>query len=152
MGTLSTDTEVILKDAGWQAGRRIAPAYWISVLESEGFAAHSAAVSFLSEFGDLQLKPAMLHGKQICPDAVFLDPVRAASGERDRVVAWEARYQIELFPVGEVQGGAMLCCSPAGQFVLGILTHLQYLGAGAADALNQLACGNRQFPNFPYPG
>jgi hypothetical protein len=151
MKGLATETEAVLRLAGWQPDRRIDPAPWITQLEAERFTRNEPAVAVLANLGGLQLAPTSVNQKLYCPDIVHFDPVIAASGDRDKVAMWEEHCHMSLFPIAEVQGGPVVCCSPTSVFILAYGLPLLFLGNSVEEMLNQLVCGRRRFPNFLLP-
>jgi hypothetical protein len=145
---LLPETEVVLRSAGWTPDRRIEASPWIEQLRSEGFQPNDVALTVLMNVGGLRLTPTVVNDQTHCVDTVFFDPIVAATGEHDRISQWESEYHLNLFPVAEVQGGLILCCSPDSVFTLGIVRPLQSLGRSVSEMLNQLVCGKRRFPTL----
>ena len=56
MQRFSDETEQVLRDSGWQPGRRVDIQLWIQRLEGSGIIVHESAEKFLAEFGGLAVE------------------------------------------------------------------------------------------------
>lgn len=109
----------LLKVSGWSEGRKIDISTWLELLMKEGYTPFPLAAQILSEFGDLRIDPrahqttAFLKG-----ECIDFNVIIAASGEYDRISAWQNHLQATLFPLGEV-GFLLFFVSDKGDFYLG---------------------------------
>ncbi|MFF7310442.1 SUKH-3 domain-containing protein [Streptomyces sp. NPDC008137] len=100
-----SQTEEVLRRAGWRPGRSVPTGTWESVLnERGGFVAHDAARRFLSEFGGL-VTYGLPADSITTSSAIRFDPPRAQwQGERFAEASREAGAL--LYPVGTADEGA----------------------------------------------
>ncbi|MGW3360279.1 SUKH-3 domain-containing protein [Streptomyces bungoensis] len=107
MSRFSTETEEVLRSAGWLPGRRTNIESWKEQLTQ--FSWHAAAEGFLAEFGGLTVS---IDGPGVtCAREPFrIDPVLAV-GEEERFEELSDLFSRRFFPVGEFG---------VGDFFLGI--------------------------------
>jgi hypothetical protein len=101
----SSQTEEVLRRAGWRPGRSVPTGTWEWILRERGsFVAHDAARRFLSEFGAL-----MTYGWPAdtitTSSAIRFDPLKAG-WQDERVAAASREAGASLYPVGTADEGA----------------------------------------------
>jgi len=109
MTSFSNDVEVVLHDAGWQHGRCLDTAAWVTAFEAKGVIAHEAARQFLAEFGGLVVDISG-PGVNRAREPFELDPMLCI-GEEDRFLEWGEEIGHSIFPIG---------VHDMGRFFLGI--------------------------------
>ncbi|MFJ8477002.1 SUKH-3 domain-containing protein [Kitasatospora sp. NPDC094011] len=96
--------EETLRAAGWWPGRRVPVERWRGMLEASGLIRmHEAAEEFLSEFGGLDVRVSG-PGIDVARTRFRFDP-ELTVGEEDRFAEWSAEVGLDLFPIGELDGG-----------------------------------------------
>jgi hypothetical protein len=134
----------LLQLSDWTPERCVEPNDWVRILEQEGFKANPFALSILESVGGLTVRipPA---GINPYTHELRFDPVRAATGESDRVEAWKIDLGVDLFPVGEeMSSSSVVWVGSDGRFYYGRGFGLYYLGDSLRIATDQLA-----FPTSP---
>ncbi|WP_422753326.1 SUKH-3 domain-containing protein [Micromonospora sp. WMMD708] len=92
-----------LLNAGWISGRQVDIGRWQSLFAHAGLPMHSAANSFLSEFGGLTF-PYAGGGISRSRASVELDPLLAID-EEDLFLEWGQLVGRRIFPLGELDDG-----------------------------------------------
>ena len=97
-----------MNNLGWKPGRQVSHeelARWTtSLAQTDGFELSDAARRVLSGFGGLRFQKRTREGIDFSPLSFDLNPL-LATGERDRIIAYEESLGHPLYPLGEVEGG-----------------------------------------------
>ena len=128
MQRFSNETEQVLRDSGWQPGRRVDAQPWLERLASNGILVHESAATFLAEFGGLSVEidgPGVTRARtpfELDPDLV--------DGEEDRFADWSKEIGEHIVPIGELDRGRyFLGISGAGTVYI-VADWLSSLGTG----------------------
>jgi hypothetical protein len=140
---MSSNFRHLASAAGWNPSRHVDTARWAAQLTGEGFSPVPLALELLTSLGGLivKLPPAGLnpYGSEL-----LFDPVRAASGEFDRVADWQDELAIKLFPLAdEVKNGIVVWVGSDGKFYFGRECGLYLLGDSFTEAMDQLASATK---------
>ncbi|MGW7257024.1 SUKH-3 domain-containing protein [Streptomyces sp. NPDC054834] len=101
----SSETDGVLRRAGWRPGRSVPTETWEYVLHERGaFVAHSAARQFLSEFGGLVTYGWPAH-PVVTRSAIRFDPL-LAEWEDEIFARMGRQVGTPLYPVGRADEGA----------------------------------------------
>jgi SUKH-3 immunity protein len=133
--TFDEDTKTVLRSAGWSELRSVSVDYWVTTLSEEGFTPSPCAIKVLRNLGGLMIKPPRDAQRVFLPDPISLDPVKAASGEFDRVEIWQEDYGLSLFPLAEVFLYAILLIEPQGRVFAGSASGFLLVGASIEAAM-----------------
>ncbi|MEU8889114.1 SUKH-3 domain-containing protein [Streptomyces sp. NPDC048442] len=132
------ETNRVLREAGWEPGRRVDPERWLVAFEEEELRGHAAARDFLAEFGGLAVGHHG-HGVSRTREPFAFDPLLCL-GEGDRFAEWGALIGRVIFPVGEHDGGRFfLGIDETGELYL-VETRLASFGV-MPEAMNRLVLG-----------
>jgi hypothetical protein len=140
----SSDVEIILRQSGWFPDRSVAATQWIDPLLRLGCRSLPEAHTILESLGGLEIHPPPRESNLFFPGAIAFDPVYAASSEIDRIKAWEQRYRIKLFPLGEYEPSYLLLLSDSSHIFGAREKRFYRLGKTIEDALELLTLANRQ--------
>jgi SUKH-3 immunity protein of toxin-antitoxin system len=133
------DVRLPLEAAGWFRERRVLADRWIAPLEEEGNRCFPRARDFLERFGGLEFEALPYIERAFNPSRTLLDPLRAASGEFDRIEGWQKDHGLRLFPVGYAFGEYfILLIAPDETFYAGSDESFVLVGTGATDCFRQL--------------
>ncbi len=135
LAKLEEYTEKVLVESGWYAGRNFDCRNWVNLLEGEGYRSHGYALEILMELGDIYIckKAAPMHSA-----ATFnFNPFDSASGEYDRISAFQRDSKDLLFPIGECFQD-ILYAGESGKIYGGSWAGLQLLGNSIEDFLNNM--------------
>src|SRR5437762_13830514 len=105
----------VLRDSGWTPERRVDITAWIDALTEEGYRFSQGAQAILSNFGGLEIIPAVSPTDAYAAGAILFDPVVAASGELDRIEYWEQQLGVTLSPLAEIAGQDILLLAQDGR-------------------------------------
>lgn len=130
----------VLKKSGWSNDRKQDINTWIQVLSQEGYIVNDYAQSVLKELGDLQIRVSS--DKTHFGVTMHFNPVRAASGEYDRLEIFNAAANEELFPIGECYDW-IVYVGASKKVYLGDWMSLSIAGETIEDFLNNIF--NRQY-------
>jgi hypothetical protein len=103
MPEISAESQSVLRDAGWEPGRRVDISDWVRPFERAGIEAHEAARMFLSEFGGIAVSISG-PGVNKAREPFELDPL-LCYGEDDRFIDWSRQIERALFPIGVLDSG-----------------------------------------------
>lgn len=138
MGTFPDEVIRVLRDAGWEPGRRVDPEPWLSAFEAEGLRRHPVVSAFLAEFGGLAVDisgPGISRARE----PFEFDPTLCL-GEGDRFAEWGEEIERSIFPVGvHDQGRFFLGIDENGELYL-VETWLASFGR-LPEALSNLILG-----------
>jgi len=131
----STQVETVLRRAGWSPTRLVSTVLWAETLAHEGYTPFSSALAILEHLGGLYIDlPPNPY-----PHVLVTDPVRAGTGEFDRVEEWQRELGVRLFPLGEVETcGNPVWLADSGQVFYGKGFGLYFLGDSVGEALERL--------------
>ncbi|MEU8979097.1 SUKH-3 domain-containing protein [Streptomyces sp. NPDC048309] len=138
----SAETDRVLREAGWYAGRSVPTQEWEASLRAcGGFEIHEAARRFLAEFGGLQSSERG-PGRTMARMGFRLDPTVAEwDDEIFDVLSEEAG--VDLYPIGEAdRRNCYLGIAPNGAVYIG-MDNVTLLAETADKALEKLAEGIR---------
>ncbi|WP_207641810.1 SUKH-3 domain-containing protein [Ruminiclostridium cellobioparum] len=97
---LETYVFELLKHCGWYDGRKFDISFWINELTKEGYECFKYAEDILQELGDIKVNVGNNKGYK---GAMFdFNPYNAASGEYDRIEAFQVAAGDKLFPIGSM--------------------------------------------------
>ncbi|MFF3767746.1 SUKH-3 domain-containing protein, partial [Streptomyces sp. NPDC001922] len=96
----STETERLLRKAGWRPGRSVPTAEWERVLqEHDEFEIHPDAQRFLAEFGGLSVTEVIVGAITVVRSEVSFDPT-LAQWDQEIFEVLSEQAGAELYPVG----------------------------------------------------
>jgi SUKH-3 immunity protein len=147
MSRFNEFVEGALKRAGWSPNRRITGPLqdWETTLEaSDGFRLFPAARKVLSEFGGLKIEQ-WNPGRTKVHSVIDLRPT-LAEGESDRFQAYSDILGVELYPLGEVDGGHGFLAIATDEKTYTLMDEIWFEGATFDDALNKLVQGRYTEP------
>ena len=143
MSRFSSETEQLLRSAGWYEGRSV-PALvesWRMELErADGFRLSRAARQVLSEFGGLHI---LSEGAGVACARSDLDinpPL--AKFEEDRFFSFDCLKGKEVFPLGEAIVGHVFAAIDQGCNVYLVMQQVHYVARGFEAALENLLLGH----------
>lgn len=92
----------------------------------------------LESLGGLTLRLLYEPAMEYHPGFLDFDPVRAASGELDRVRLWQEITELTLYPVGQWISGvpSVLLVSGSGTLLAGSMGQLTLLGHSVEDGID----------------
>lgn len=136
MNDLNPKVAELLLASGWHQDRSVDVGGIVTILENEGFQSSSTAFELLASLNGLRVETAK---HTILPYVYVFNPIDAASGEYDRVLAWKKQLNIDLFPLGrEVHNGSVVWYGSDGKFYFGFEFGLYHIGDAIDDALSRL--------------
>lgn len=135
------DTERVLRSAGWSETRSVPTAGWVGTLAREGLRVFPAAERLLANLGGLSVTPPPDEHRVFMPDPFTLDPVRAASGEADRIELWQEQFGLTLYPLGECFLHMILLTDPGGRIFAGTRGTFVLVGNSIEEAMAVLTLG-----------
>ncbi len=138
MTRFSTETERVLRSAGWRQGRLVSTARWRERFESHGLLMHEAADRFLSEFGGLSVEISG-PGVTSAREPFEFDPA-LAYGEEELFSEWTEKIDNSLFPIGELNHGQFFLAADEKSVVYLVSDRLAHFGE-MPNALNNLVLG-----------
>jgi hypothetical protein len=128
----------LLWRAGWRPDRRVETIAWVGRLMEEGFLPNPLADSILESLGGLSV-PIPAAGINPYDHELRFEPVRAATGDRDRAEAWETALGIHLFPLGEeIRTGNVMWIGDDGKIYYGREFGLYLIGESFREAMDRL--------------
>ncbi len=153
MPRFSTDTESLLRKAGWQEGRKIDTTGYEQVLREEGFEIPACVIALLQEFGGLRIvhPHAKVPGKT---DDFIFEAVKATVEHRGGWAKGNYSHRVgkKLCSVGEACNAHMiLVMSSDGEVFGGFDDFLCYIGSSGDDAIEAL-CSGRDVREIPQLG
>ncbi|MDX3751161.1 SUKH-3 domain-containing protein [Streptomyces sp. AK08-02] len=133
----STETEQVLRRAGWQPGRSVPTATWESILRERGeFKVHETARRFLAEFGGL-----VTHGwppdSILTQSAIRFDPLKA-EWDSETFARLSEEVGTLLCPIGQADSGNSYLGIAVGGAVYLAREHTELLAEGVDQALERL--------------
>jgi hypothetical protein len=138
----SATTEEVLRRAGWSPGRedrKVLETSLRKLCEQGGFEPFEAALRVVREYGGLCVK-ASGPGVNFAKMSFEVDPTLAA-GEEDRFADFERDLGVQLFPLGEIDGGhAFLAIADDGR-TFSLMGALDFLGQTFEDAVEGMIQG-----------
>ncbi len=136
---VSPEARNLLWRAGWGPDRRVETTAWVGRLLEEGFLPNPLAYSILESLGGLSV-PIPAAGINPYVHELRFEPVRAATGDRDRAEAWETALGIRLFPLGEeIRTGNVIWIGDDGKIYFGRGFGLYLIGESFRAAMDRLA-------------
>ena len=153
MSRFSTDTESLLRKAGWQEGRIIDTTEYEQVLREEGFEIQTCVIALLQEFGGLRIVPPHAKVPEKTDDFIF-EAVKATYQSLAHWVKgnYSDRVGKKLCSVGEASNAHMiLAMSSDGEVFGGFDDFLCYIGSSGDDAIEAL-CSGRKVREIPQLG
>lgn len=142
---LSTRAQQLLAAAGWHPQRQVDLAPIQAALAADGYALHSAAEAFLSEFAGLHISfPHPLAGA-LLDDFDFDAAAAAADVEPERVlIEYVERVKEPLCIVGSCHSGHMvLAMAPSRKVYGGYDEVLVLVGESGEEAIEALLAGDK---------
>jgi hypothetical protein len=144
MSRFSSETEQLLKRAGWFEGRCDSSQVeaWAHEMESpDGFKMSSVARSVLKEFGGLHIKPDG-PGLECARSDIEINPLLAKC-EEDRFFSFSCFQSKQVFPLGEaVVGHTFAAIDEEGKVHL-VMQEVQLVANSFDAALESLLLGMR---------
>ncbi len=153
MPRFSTDTESLLRKAGWQEGRKIDTTEYEQVLREEGFEIPTCVIVLLQELGGLRI----VHPHAKVPgetDDFIFEAVKATYQSRADWVKdnYSHRVDKKLCSVGEASNAHMiLAMSSDGEVFGGFDDFFCDIGSSGDDAIEAF-CSGRDVREIPQLG
>ena len=122
----------------------VSASHWVEKLEREGYVANPLAIAVLENLGGLTIVPETYPEALFHPCKVVFDPVRAGSGEFDRVEWWQRACGLTLFPVAESDPVCNVVVAANGRVFYGRDSSFNLLGQSIEEALEVLLLACRK--------
>lgn len=140
---LSARTKQVLLDGGWHENRSTDISKYVSELERAGLKVFESAQKFLSEYGELTLRPPIDPPPQVdFLGNIHFRPDYPSFNDRERE-ALERFANESVYPVGSTGVNFNLFITPRSRFALSDLdwTILSVLGESTEEALEAMCDG-----------
>ena len=142
MYSFSEEILSLLRSAGWYPSRNIDISEFKNILASEGYPIHSTVLSFLSCFGNLQVRYPHKHKSEIDDDFHFKVSLAVTHIYPERVKDYSDRVSSALCVIGECNRGYMiLMMDSEGKVYAGYDDFLVCVGDSGFDAIEALCSG-----------
>jgi len=142
MSELSAQTVSSLESAGWEPNRRIAASRFVAAYERVGYPIFPIVISFLEEFGDLQLHYPHFRKKDFTDSCNFRAEI-AARIEPPWIQKYEEHIGEKLVPIGTSSREHMdLLMTESGSIYASYEGLMCFVGANYTTALNALCEGH----------
>jgi len=153
MPRFSTDTEALLRKAGWREGRKIDTSEYEQILIKEGFEIQNCVIALLQEFGGLRIVHPHAKVPRETDDFIFdVDKAVVEYGCGWAKGNYNHRVGKKLCSVGEACDAHMiLVMSSDGEVFAGFDDFLCYVGSSGDDAIEAL-CSGRVLREIPQIG
>jgi hypothetical protein len=152
MNRFSTETLVLLHNAGWKEGRYVEIKNYEEVLNNEGFSIHDCVKNLLKEFANLTVihPHAKVSNEK---DYFHFDVSKAVKGRDPYWVKEDYRVRVgkNLCIIGEAFRGYMvLSMSDDGNVYAGFDDILVHVGISGDDAIEALCTGRKllEIPDY----
>jgi hypothetical protein len=129
------EVDAVLRQSGWTPERSVDISQWTDPLVKEGYEFHPTAETILKNLGGLRIIPPHNEDNLFFPSEILFDPFYAASGELDRVEAWQAQCRTNLAPLGEYHPSYLLLSAPGGKIYGAREKRIYLLGDSIEKAL-----------------
>lgn len=125
----------ILRKSGWSDNRKQDITSWVEILSKEGYIINDYAEFVLKELGGLHIRTS--GNENYSGVTLRFNPVKAASGEYDRMEIFNAASYEELFPIGECYDW-VIYVSESKKVYLGDWMSLSIAGDSIEEFLNNI--------------
>jgi hypothetical protein len=122
----------------------VSTSLWVQALEREGYVPNAKAIAVLENLGGLTVIPETYPEALFHPAKMMFDPVRAGSGEFDRVDWWQRACGLSLFPVAEADPVFNVVVAENGKVFDGRDSTFCQLGYSIEEALEVLLLACRK--------
>lgn len=148
LNTLPRATTSALQAAGWYPERHIATQQWQEILTQEGYTWSTAAQTFLSHLGGLEIH-AIVSEEAVFGSSLFITDPRLVLGERSRAEGIEKLIGEAVCPIGIWDELITVFIAVSGRVFSETSAQILLLGPNPEEAIDVIIRA-RKFPDLIY--